>query len=220
MDLFAQMDVYCERTDLSFWAEPLNAISNAAFIMAALGMVWRLRGSGLVGGYLLASILAAIGVGSFLFHTFATTWALLADVVPIGIFILVYLFLVTRDFLGMPVWGAALATAGYLPYAALVTPFFNALPFFEISNFYWTVPLLIFAVSFAVRRRSPITAQGMVLGAAVLCVSIAVRSLDITLCKTIPIGTHILWHIFNGVMLGWMIEVYRRHMVGNAPVTG
>jgi hypothetical protein len=26
-------------------------------------------------------------------------------------------------------------------------------------------------------------------------------------------GTHFLWHILNGLMLGWMIEVYRRHML-------
>jgi aspartyl-tRNA(Asn)/glutamyl-tRNA(Gln) amidotransferase subunit C len=29
----------------------------------------------------------------------------------------------------------------------------------------------------------------------------------------IPLGTHFLWHILNGIMLGWMIEVYRRHML-------
>jgi hypothetical protein len=28
-----------------------------------------------------------------------------------------------------------------------------------------------------------------------------------------PWGTHFLWHIFNAVMLAWMIEDYRRHML-------
>jgi hypothetical protein len=28
-----------------------------------------------------------------------------------------------------------------------------------------------------------------------------------------PLGTHFGWHLLNAVMLGWMIEVYRRHML-------
>jgi hypothetical protein len=29
------IDLYCERTDASFWAEPANALTNAAFLIAA-----------------------------------------------------------------------------------------------------------------------------------------------------------------------------------------
>jgi hypothetical protein len=32
------------------------------------------------------------------------------------------------------------------------------------------------------------------------------------------LGTHFLWHILNGVMLGWMIHVYIRHMLARAAV--
>ena len=35
------IDLYCERLDSSFWAEPINALTNVAFIIAAWG-VWRL----------------------------------------------------------------------------------------------------------------------------------------------------------------------------------
>jgi hypothetical protein len=30
------------------------------------------------------------------------------------------------------------------------------------------------------------------------------------------LGTHFLWHILNALMLGWMIEVYRRHRLAAA----
>ena len=30
-----QVDVYCERTDFSFWSEPINALTNIAFLIAA-----------------------------------------------------------------------------------------------------------------------------------------------------------------------------------------
>jgi hypothetical protein len=29
------IDLYCERADPSFWAEPVNALSNCAFLIAA-----------------------------------------------------------------------------------------------------------------------------------------------------------------------------------------
>jgi len=35
MDWSAPIDLYCERTDASFWAEPANALTNAAFLIAA-----------------------------------------------------------------------------------------------------------------------------------------------------------------------------------------
>ena len=34
-DPYAAVDRYCERVDASFWSEPLNAVSNAAFLVAA-----------------------------------------------------------------------------------------------------------------------------------------------------------------------------------------
>jgi hypothetical protein len=111
----------------------------------------------------------------------------------------------------MPVWAAALGTAAFVPYAMLLTPVFRGLPFFEVSAFYWPVPLLIALTALALARRAPATARGLAIGAGILVVSLTFRSLDAALCEAVPLGTHFLWHILNGIMLGWMIEVYRRH---------
>ena len=35
MDWFAPIDIYCERTAPGFWDEPFNALTNAAFLIAA-----------------------------------------------------------------------------------------------------------------------------------------------------------------------------------------
>lgn len=211
MDWTRAIDGYCERTDPSYWSEPVNALTNAAFLIAAAVMWRRVRGQGLPLALLMVWILAAIGVGSYLFHTHATAWAMLADVVPIGIFILVYIYASNLHFWGLPPWAAALGTAAFVPYAMLLTPVFRALPFFEVSAFYWPVPLLIALTAAALRRRHPATARGLAIGAAILVVSLTFRSLDAAVCDTFPLGTHFLWHILNGIMLGWMIEVYRRH---------
>jgi len=210
MDWQAQFDGYCERTDLTYWSEPVNAVTNLAFIIAAL-ILWR-RSAGVPMARLLLVILFAIGVGSYLFHTHATLWAMTADVVPIALFILVYLFAVNRDVVGMRGWVAALATCGFFPYAMAVVWVTQQLPFFNISNFYWTVPLLLCIYAYPLRDR-PGIASGFLIGAAILTLSISLRSVDEILCDTLPLGTHFLWHVLNGVMLGWMIHVYTRHML-------
>ena len=215
MEWTAYIDGYCERTDPSYWSEPVNAITNAAFLITAFVMWRRTRGLGLPLATLLVVILAAIGIGSYLFHTHAQGWAATADVAPIVLFILAYVFAANRDYWGWPPWLSALGTAAFIPYAIVLTPVFSALPFFEISAFYWPVPLLIAAYAFLLRNRLPETARGLAIGAAILVASLTFRSLDEMVCDHVPLGTHFMWHILNGLMLGWMIEVYRRHMLAS-----
>lgn len=210
MDWFAQIDGYCERTDPSYWAEPINAITNLSFIIAAIVM-WP-RSAGVPMARMLCVILFAIGLGSYLFHTHATAWAAMADVVPIGLFILIYLFAINRDVVPMRTSRAILATLLFFPFAAIIVPILNQIPFLRISNFYWTVPILLMIYGVFLRHKVELV-RGFWVGAAILTVSISFRSLDMRLCGALPLGTHFIWHVLNGVMLGWMIEVYRRHML-------
>ena len=206
------IDGYCERTDPSYWAEPVNAVTNAAFLIAAWIMWRRVKGQGLPLAVAMVVMLAAIGVGSYLFHTYAQVWAAMADVLPIVLFILLYVFAATRDFLGMGTPVAAGVTVLFVPYAAALAALFSLMPFFAVSAPYWPVPVLIIVYALLLALRHPATARGLWLGAFLLILSLVFRSLDETVCDRIPVGTHFLWHILNGVMLGWMIEVYRRHM--------
>ncbi len=211
MDWFEQFDGYCERTDFTYWSEPINALTNAAFIIAAV-IMWR-RCAGLAPARLLCVILCAIGVGSYLFHTHATGWAALSDVAPIGIFILTYLFLTNRDIVGWPFWLSVVGTVAFVPYAAALLPILDSVPFVQISDFYWTVPILLLVYAVFLRSRHPATAKGFLAGALVLITSIILRSIDEILCPVNPLGSHFLWHCLNGLMLGMMIEVYRRHVL-------
>ena len=217
MDWTATIDGYCERVDPSFWSEPVNAVTNLAFLIAAAIMWRRTAGARSPVQAVLIALLLAIGVGSGLFHTFATRWALLADVVPIGLFILAYLFAANRDYWRMRPWAAALGTAAFVPYAAATGPAFAALPFFEVSAGYWPVALLIAIYGALLMGRAPATGWGLLIGAAILAVSLTARSVDEAFCAAVPRGTHWLWHVLNAVMLGWMIEVHRRHP---APLEG
>ena len=212
MDWTRAVDAYCERTGPEFWAEPVNAATNLAFLIAAAVLWRRVHGIGRV----LCAILAAIGVGSFLFHTLAQAWAGLADVLPILGYVLVYIYAANRDFGGMARWPALGVTLLFFPYAALTMPLFGLVPVLGGSAAYAPVPLLILIYAALLRRRAPATARGLALGAGILVVSLTVRTLDAPLCGTAPGGTHFAWHLLNALMLGWMIEVWRRHVLAGA----
>ncbi|MGB0498874.1 MAG: ceramidase domain-containing protein [Rubricella sp.] len=213
MDWWQQSDNYCERTDFSFWSEPLNAVTNIAFILSVLIVFAILRREGRLAlweGTLLA-ILSAIGIGSFLFHTFATSWAALADVLPILLFILVYVGVATVRFFGLPWWAGPVAVVLFFPYAFAVGAAVSAtVGDLNGSVAYVPVPILILIYAALLWRRAPRTARGLAIGAAILVVSLTARTVDEAVCDAFPIGTHIFWHILNGIMLGWMILVLAR----------
>ena len=208
------VDAYCERTGPELWSEPLNAATNLAFVLVALWLWPRMRGLPL--GRAMCVALAVIGLGSGLFHTLATRWAGLADVLPILGFILLYVFAASRDFLGLRPWAAGVAVLGFFPYAAALVPLFRLVPGLGSSAGYAPVPLLILGYAALLRRRAPATARGLTLGAGLLVLSLAARTADGPLCPSLPFGTHFLWHLLNAAMLGTMIAVYRRHMLASA----
>lgn len=215
VDWTAAIDGYCERVSPDYWAEPINAVTNLAFLLAALVMAQRLRGSGLGLAWALTALLAAIGVGSFAFHTHAQVWAAMLDVAPILGFTLVYIYAANRDFWGLSWWLSLMGAAAFLPFAAVVAPLFE--PIMGGSAAYAPLPVLIFTYAILLRRRAPATAGGLAIGAAILCVSLAARAADVPLCDAIPTGTHFAWHLLNALMLAWMIEVYRAHMLARTP---
>lgn len=213
--IFDPIDAYCERLGPGLWAEPVNALTNLAFILAAIVAATRLGRPAPPLGLALAVILGAIGVGSGLFHTFANPLTALLDVGAIAAFVLVYLYAVNRHVLGWSAMAAALGLLAFVGYAALTGAGFARLPFFAISAAYWPIALLIALYGLALWRSRPAFARGLLMGAGILSLSIAFRSADMAVCGTLPLGTHFLWHILNAVMLFWMIETYRRAM---APV--
>jgi len=76
------IDLYCERLGPGLWAEPINAFTNLAFLVAAF-VSWRLADQHkLLSGdtWVLIGLMTAIGIGSGLFHTFANSWSQVLDI--------------------------------------------------------------------------------------------------------------------------------------------
>ena len=211
MNWFETIDGYCERIDASFWSEPLNAVTNAVFLMAA---IWVLRREELNNkARALAFLLGMIGIASFLFHSVATAWAGALDVLFILLFTLLYIFVATEDFLGLPRRSALVVTLGYFPFSVVVDWLTLPLSVLGSTRIYIPILILITLYSLILYKKFPYLSRGLAMGALLLTISMFARSVDLPLCETIPTGTHFLWHVINAIMLAWMIEVYRRHII-------
>ena len=214
MNWFETIDGYCERIDASFWSEPLNAVTNVVFLMAA---IWVLRRKELNNkARALAFILGMIGIASFLFHSVATAWAGALDVLFILLFTLLYIFVATEDFLGLSRRSALVVTLGYFPFSVVVEWLTLPLTFLGSTRIYIPILVLISLYSLILNKKFPDVSKGLAVAALLLTISMFARSVDLPLCETIPIGTHFLWHVINAIMLAWMIEVYRRHTISRS----
>ncbi len=242
MDWSKKVFAYCERgLNPAFWAEPVNATTNVAFLVAALAALVLLyrepNHKRTLVRHVLIALVFVIGVGSFLFHTFATRWAAVADVAPIGIFMLAYLFFAMRRFVGanifwslvgLAVFVGAMMAAGRLqcwdgqvglnldiPEGARGRCLNGSVSYLPA----WGAMLLIGAYLTAFqsdalsrRRTGP-----LVLGAGVIfTASVAFRSLDMALCQSVviagtAIGTHFMWHVLNAVTLFLLLLAAIKH---------
>jgi len=246
MDWSRKVFAYCERgLDPAFWAEPVNATTNAAFLVAALAALAVLyrepNHKRTATRHLLIALVFIIGVGSFLFHTFATRWAAIADVAPIGVFMLAYLVFALRRYVqanvfwsivGLAVFVVAMSAAGRLQCWDGQIGFNLDLPpgargrCLNGSVSYlpaWAAMLLIggYLMAFAADRLTRRSTGPLILCAGlVFTVSIAFRSLDMALCQTVTIGatqigTHFMWHLLNGLTLFLLLFAAIRHPNGD-----
>lgn len=204
MDWNGFIDGYCERLGPGLLGEPINAVTNLAFFVAAAYGLRLARRHGDRGVLVLAGIAAVIGTGSLLFHTAATRWALLADVIPIAVFIAVAFGLVLRRLVGLTPPVAVVGTAGFMAASPAIGALFAPL---VGSGSGYVAPLLAMAVigGGLIWRGRP-GGGWLLAAAAVFTMSLTLRTLDEPLCTTFPLGTHGGWHILNAVVLALVMR--------------
>lgn len=223
---------YCERGgDPGFWAEPLNAISNGAFIIAGLAAAWQLarapRSDRALFEWLLVALILAIGTGSFLFHTYATVWAIPFDTIPISAFMLAYLGYALCRFAGVPLIVVAVALVAFylsVRYMQAIHCSNELLPMTRAAGKRCFNGTLGYTPAFAalVLVGSLLLwqghrAAGYLLGAAVLFLAaMTFRTIDLEVCTWAVrsgrgVGTHFLWHTLNGLVLYVLMLAAIRH---------
>jgi hypothetical protein len=225
MTLGEHVFLYCERgTNEALLAEPVNALSNGAFLLAALAgffMVLRQPEEDRnTDQFLLPALVLFIGLGSLAFHLYANRAAELFDVVPIGVFVLVYLALALNRFLGIPPATTAFLMIGFVAIAAIVMQVkcgqdFIGFPAAELpgvkpclsgSLAYLPALAALIVVGLVLSERGHKAAPWLLWAAAIFTVSITLRSLDLALCDKVVIqgrntGTHAAWHVLNALAL-------------------
>jgi hypothetical protein len=204
------VDLYCERVDAGVWSEPVNALTNIAFlVVAALAFRrWRRRGGGDPATLALIVITSAIGLGSFAFHTLATAGSAILDVAPIAAFIYGYFLLALRRFLAVPPRLVVVLLAGFagisLGVPGLLPPgFLNGsggyLPALGALIVVGTLAGRPWAADLTAERRQ--ASYALLSAAALFTISLAFRSVDLAVCTAFPLGTHFVWHLLNAAVL-------------------
>lgn len=202
MNLQEQLDIYCERTDASFWSEPFNAVTNLAFIIGAFFLI-RLHQKSSYKDWqavTLIVIVCAVGIGSFLFHTVATRWAMLADVIPITIFIFFYLWVSLRRLVGLKKWQTAACLAGFFAIAQLTESIPREFSFNGSITYFPSLAALIIIGSI-LKYKAHSKAMWLFLAFGIFATSLTFRSIDMMMCPILWVGTHFLWHCLNGLLL-------------------
>lgn len=206
LDWLKPIDIYCERISAAFWAEPLNAFSNLSFIFTGLFFLFQLRKNGHDNFWIrwLSLMTIIVGVGSFLFHTFANFWSMWADVLPIMILMCTYFFYVLKKVFRF----------------SLITTIFGLLTFFLVGFLLeaylprWFNGSISYAHAFAsmgltywfTRHTNPIFSKSVKTALILFFISLVFRSTDMAFCESITIGTHFLWHLINGAMIGYLLK--------------
>ena len=192
--------LYCERIGPGVSAEPFNALSNVAFLIAAWA-AWSLarRTQTLAAGiWVLIALSIVIATGSALFHTYATAWARILDEVPILLFQLWYLWLYMRLVMAQRPEIVATSIIGYMAAAILGRQF----PLVLNGSLVYA-PALVLMLGLGLYHFLQRKAGRCLLLAAtgVFLISLALRSIDEAVCSWVPTGTHFLWHILTGAVL-------------------
>ena len=86
-----------------------------------------------------------------------------------------------------------------------------ALPSVNGSEGYFPVLLIIIAYGAILWRLGHAAAGGLIATAALLSLSLTFRSVDDAVCGAFPLGTHFMWHILNGALLGVVLATFIRH---------
>jgi hypothetical protein len=205
-----QVDDYCERLGHGLLAEPANALSNLAFVAAAVAL-WRLQGSLTARGRQvpgdirwLPSLVFLVAVGSTLFHTLAVRWAGLLDSLFILLYCCVFLYGFLRHAVHAP--GVAALAAG-VAFSVVSYTFPHLFPKGALNGSTGYLPNLFGLCAITVWlawHRAP-AARALALASVVFCISLTLRTVDQEMCSQFPVGTHFLWHLLNGLLL-WIVS--------------
>ena len=199
MDLWKYVDIYCERVEEGFFAEPVNLLSNGFFVFAGAMIIWfASRSAQAQQVRIYGALVAFIGGCSFLFHSFANQWSMIADMASIAACVFYVLYLYTHYILQFSLLRKALIFA-LLVGLSILLPMVISSTYTNGSEGYFGIWLVLLLLT--VLDPVPAGRGVMVQVLGLFTLSLCVRSLDMAVCREFPLGVHFLWHTFNALLL-------------------
>lgn len=199
-----EIDLYCERVSAFVFDEPLGLISNLGFLIAAYLLARRGQHNNRPKHWVLIGWLVAIGIGSGLFHAYATRLTLWLDVIPIQGFILTAIWILYRDHLRLNRLITVLVLIAFIFISSRV-------PTWLLNGSAAYLPAWLMLVIAALAHPVGLARQDLVRAASLFPISLTFRTLDLPLCDQWPLGTHFLWHLGNAIVLFWIVRATQHH---------
>ncbi len=206
------IDGYCERASKpDVMAEPLNLITNIAFVIGAILVLKTLmfykqliRANFDI--IFLTIVLATIGLGSAAFHSYPNGKTLLMDIIPITIFIHVYLLSFFKRVAGFNLIFCFITLAAFIGVGILFQNNFSPDTLNGTIMYVPTYLMLVLMILVMVfGKQNPLYIH-LINTAVIWTFSLAFRTMDVQICShTQGIGTHFLWHLLNAVVLYRML---------------
>ena len=196
---FNSVDMYCERLDASFWAEPINAISNLSFIVAGF-LLWRLKSPHAT---LMASLMILIGLSSFSFHTFANRLTGLIDVFSIALYLITFAWMIPKQWSRSSTFtqlGSVLLLITIIVVTQLLIGQLKPTVPWLPPGMYLGAWLTLLVYALITQSSNALAAKFLWLAVIVFPMSLLSRQLDMPLCDLTG-GSHWLWHLLNGLTL-------------------
>jgi hypothetical protein len=217
MSPFDPVDIYCERTSTLFWDEPLNAITNLSFILAAwfLAKLYKERSLHDREIKSLIGCVGLVGIGSFTFHTFANFISQFADVFPIVMLVVYYIFVSVRKLFA---WSWIKAFAAIVLFLVVAVQM-ESIPkdySFNGSIAYFPCLAVILLIGARLKMLNHPAYRLFFKAGGLFMISLTFRSIDMAICPSLTIGTHFLWHLLNGLVLYLLIKALMDYGVRTA----
>jgi hypothetical protein len=198
--------VYCEQALPAGVFEPINTMTNLFFVAAGIILFIRLKRKDRLDlkGIWFSSLLIIIGFGSFAWHFQRTDFNLMADSIPIGLFVLSYLYFYLARTADNRVY-RLLLFFGFFIYTPLVSRLFNETAtgsFFDNGGLSYTIALSYFLILqiYTYFFKPELLKKSLII-VMLFFTSIVFRQMDLKLCELIGFGTHFIWHILNSIVL-------------------
>lgn len=189
---------YCERIGNSFFSQPINFFSNAAFLISAyfIFKLFKNIKEKRFEYWILFCLILLIGLGSALWHSFKTPFTLALDAVPIYLFLLVFLYLLLKNLIR----NTKRSLIGISSFVILQLAVSIYLPEVLNGSIRHVVNASVFLLlNLWIYKESKKLNFDFIFAFLVYVLGITFRTIDNTVCSLFPSGTHFLWHMFTAL---------------------